>query len=98
MSLTGRQRRHLRSLGQRLADDAAVGREGLSEDFLDHVRKLFDYRELLKIRLFDEQGAARRRAADELASALGAQVAGVVGRTVLLYRRNDEAETRIELP
>ena len=98
MSLTGRERRHLRSMGQRLADDAAVGKDGFSADFLDHVRNLFFQRELLKIRLLTEHGAARKRAAEELAAALDADVAGVVGRTVLLYRRNDEAPMRVEFP
>jgi RNA-binding protein len=98
VSLTGKQKRRLRSLGQRLSDDIAVGKTGQSDAMLAHLRRLLDDRELIKVRLGEENvGRDRKRAAEELAAAAGAVCAGVVGRTALLYRPNESlpAEDRI---
>lgn len=88
--LTGKQKHRLRSLGQTLAVEIAVGKSGPSGVFLEHLRALLERRELVKVRLAEDAfGPARRQAAEDLAAAVQAQCAGVVGRTALLYRPND---------
>jgi RNA-binding protein len=97
-TLTGKQRRYLRGAGQRLSDSATVGKDGITETFVAHVASLFAAAELLKVRLATEQGAARKVAAEKLAAALEADLIGVVGRTLLLYKPNPEADTPIQFP
>lgn len=88
--LTGKQKRHLRSLGQRLQAVATVGKEGMTDALLENIRHLLAQRELVKVRLTEEHGSDRKAAADILGDAVDAEVAGVVGRTVLLYRPNPD--------
>lgn len=100
VSLTGKQKRRLRSLGQRLNADVAVGRAGETESLLAHLQRLLDERELVKVRLGEENtGRDRKQAADKLAAEVRAACVGVVGRTALLYRPNESlpAEKRISL-
>ncbi len=98
--LSGKQKRVLRSIGQGMGDMAVVGREGPSDASLRHLGELLARHELIKVRLVDEYGSDRKAAAGELAEATHAQVAGVVGRTVLLYKANPELpkDKRVALP
>jgi RNA-binding protein len=89
--LTGKDKRRLRRLGQQLSVVATVGKAGMTDALLSSINRLLDEHELIKIRLTEETGRDRKAAADILAEAIDAQVAGVVGRTVLLYRPAGEA-------
>jgi RNA-binding protein len=53
--------------------------------------------ELVKLKLLDSAELDRHQAADELARRTGAEVAQVLGYTILLYRPDPE-EPRITLP
>ena len=98
--LTGKQKRHLRGIGQGLEVRASVGKAGLSEGFAAAVRELLDQRELVKVRLPAGPGKWRDALAGQIAESAGAACAGVVGRTALLYRPNEtlEPKDRIHLP
>jgi len=93
-TLTGKQKRQLRSQGQRLEVTLAVGQGGLSENLVEEISRHLDSRELIKVRLFDERGRARQAAAERIAERTNSICVGVVGRTLLLYRpaelQNDE--------
>jgi RNA-binding protein len=98
--LTGKQKRHLRGLGQKLRADAVVGKAGLTGGVIDVVREMLSGRELVKVRLPPGAGAARRQHAQALARAVGATCVGLVGRAALLYRPEPSlpAEMRVPLP
>ena len=88
--LTGKQKRHLRGLGQRLGWLASVGKAGVSEAFIEAVQNLLSQEELVKIRLQAGPGTWRQMIARQIAESVGAVCVGVVGRTALLYRPNEE--------
>lgn len=97
MPLTGKQKRHLRSLGHHLQTVVQIGKEGISEALIGAVdRALLDH-ELVKVRVGQNAMLERRDAAAELASATGSEVAQVLGSTVLLYRAHPD-EPVIRLP
>ncbi len=100
IKLTGKQNRYLRSQGQRLEATVVIGRAGLNDAIVDHIRKQLDLSELVKVRLTVGQGSGRREAAEEIAKITESACAGVVGRTLLLYRPNVELPNneRIKLP
>ncbi len=101
MDLTGKQKRFLRSLGQKLDPVVRIGHEGLTEGLLAAVSDALDRHELIKVRLpGDLQPAERRAAAALLTEATDSVSPGAVGGTVLLYRPNDELPQpqRIHLP
>ncbi|MCA9673883.1 MAG: ribosome assembly RNA-binding protein YhbY [Kofleriaceae bacterium] len=97
MSLTGKQRRHLRALGHAMAPVAHIGKDGLSEPFVLAVSQALTDHELIKVKLLEAAALDRHEAAEDLATRTQSQVAQVLGNTILLYRRNDD-DPVIELP
>jgi RNA-binding protein len=93
--LSGRQRRHLRGLAQRLVPAVFVGEEGITAGVLRALDEALAAHELVKVRM--RSPADKKAMAGELAQASGAVLAGLVGHTVVLFRRNAD-EPRIALP
>ena len=96
MKLTGKQRRHLRALGHHLSPTVLIGKDGVSEGLVGATKAALLQHELIKVRLA-EAGDEREDVARRLAEASGAALVGVMGRTVLLYKRHPEEPT-IQLP
>jgi RNA-binding protein len=89
--LTGKQKRHLRALGQRLAATLHVGREGVTEAVVAQADAQLAGHELVKVRVGESAPESRHDTAERLAERTNAQLAQVLGRTALLYRgRADE--------
>ncbi len=95
--LTGKQRRHLRSLGNQLQESVVFGHAGFSEGLMAETERCLTANELIKIRIQPSSGIDRHEGAEQLAEKLGAQVPQVFGNTVLLWRRNEEKPV-IKLP
>jgi RNA-binding protein len=96
MSLDGKQRRKLRALGHHLAAMVQVGQEGVTGGVLAALEQALWDHELVKVKLASEDREIRREQAEALAAGTGAEMAQVLGRTVLLYKPNPD-EPRIEL-
>jgi RNA-binding protein len=92
--VTGKQRRHLRALGHHLDPVVQIGHEGVSDALVKAAVQQLEAHELIKVRIGDGD---RHEAADLLAEKTGAEVAQVLGRTALLYRRRKD-KPEIELP
>lgn len=88
--LTGKQVRFLRGLGHHLNPIVMIGRGELSEAVLRSTDEALAIHELIKIRVQEGCELDRRDAAAELAKKTGAQVAQVLGKTILLYREAEE--------
>ncbi len=85
---SGPLRRKLRAAGHHLSAVVQVGKEGVSEPVLRQLsRALLDH-ELVKVKIGGESPEDRFEAAGRLADGAGAQVAQILGRTLLLYRRH----------
>ena len=97
MSLTGKQRRHLRALGHNLSAVIQVGKEGLSDNCVAAIEQALEDHELIKVKLGQNALVDRKEAGDLLAKRTGSEVAQVLGNTLLLYRKHPE-EPRIVLP
>ena len=88
--LTGKQKRYLRALGQKLAATLHVGQEGVSDAVVSQADAQLEARELLKIRISENAPEDRQETAEILAERTHARLAQVMGRTALLYRRRKE--------
>lgn len=89
MPLDGKSRRKLRALGHHLVPIVIIGQQGVTDAIIAAVdQALYDH-ELIKLKV-NEGPADRHEAAEQLAKALGAQVAQVLGRTVLLYKQREQ--------
>ncbi len=97
MSLTGKQRRHLRALGHHLDPVVQLGKHGLNEGTVAAVDQALEQHELVKVRIGTECPDERGDLAEKLPSSAKAELVQLLGRTLLLYRRNPK-EPKIKLP
>ncbi len=97
MSLTGKRRRFLRSEAHALNPVVVVGKEGLSDTVLSAVKDALLAHELIKVRLLDTAPLSRQELADQLPALVKAELAGLIGRVVVLYKRHPH-KPQIELP
>lgn len=97
MPLTGKQTRHLRSLGHHLEPVVQIGKHGITEALVAQIGDALLRHELIKVKLLPECPVDRHEAGGELATAAGAELVQMLGKTLLLWKRNPQA-ARIELP
>ena len=91
-----RQRALLRRLGNPLKPTLLIGKEGLSESLAKQLEGLLRDHELVKVKLLNTVTQDRHEMAEELAKASRSALVQLIGRTVLLYRKNRKAP-RIQL-
>lgn len=96
-SLDGAQRRFLRGLGHRLQPIVQVGHHGLTSALASAINEQLEQHELIKVKVMENAVVSVELAALWLHRTLGAQVAQILGRTVLLYRPRQDQPT-IRLP
>jgi RNA-binding protein len=92
--LTGKQRRHLRALGHHLNAVVQVGHEGVTDAVARQAGEQLAAHELIKVKIGEGD---RHELAQDLARRCEAQVAQVLGRTALLYKRRKK-DPEIVLP
>lgn len=97
MTLKGKEKRHLRGLAHHLDPLVQVGKDGLSDAVVAAVDAALEQHELIKLRVLESAPVDRDEAAAALAERCGADVAGTVGRMVLLYKRHPR-DPKIDLP
>ncbi|MFZ5476172.1 MAG: YhbY family RNA-binding protein [Myxococcota bacterium] len=81
MTLTGKQKRHLRALGHHLSPVVMIGHQGLTDAVVEHTNAALDVHELVKVKTLADDVTA------ELAEKTGAAIVQELGHTALLYRR-----------
>jgi len=96
-TVRGKQRRYLRGLGVNLDAVVFIGKEGITDAVVGELSRVLKKRELVKVRLLDNVDGDRKDVAKALAAKAEAELIQVLGRTVLLWRRNEEKPT-IRLP
>ena len=94
--LTGKQKRYLRGLGHGLKPVIMVGKGELNEALANETSEAIASHELIKVKVLESCMMDRFEVAEVLAKSCGAEVAQVLGRTLLLYRQ--AKEPKIELP
>ena len=95
--LTSKQRAYLRGLANGLDPILHMGKGGLSDAMIRQADDALTARELLKGKALETAPISAIEPAQAIAEAVGAEVVQVVGRTFVLYRRN-EKEPQIQLP
>jgi len=83
-------RKALRAAGHHLSPVLQVGKEGVTEAVLKQLDEQLTAHELVKVRVGAESPEDRFEAAERLGAAAGAQLAQILGRTILVCRRHPE--------
>jgi RNA-binding protein len=94
--LTGKQKRFLRALGHSLKPVVLVGKGDVSEALIKETSEALASHELIKVKILESCFMDRNDVGAELSAACGADVAQVLGRTLLLYKA--AKQPRLELP
>jgi RNA-binding protein len=89
MSLTGKQRRKLRALGHHLDPVVMVGEKGVTPGVIGAAEQALYDHELIKVKL-PEGREERAEAAKALSGATESEVAQLLGRTALLFKKREE--------
>ncbi len=94
--LTSKQRAYLRGLATNIPTIMQVGKGGITDNLRKTVSDALEARELIKMSVLENSDHTPRESADTLAEAVGADVVGVIGRKIILYRES-ENHKKIEL-
>ena len=86
--LTSKQRAYLRGLANSESAILQVGKGGIGENLAKTVSDALEARELIKITVLENCMESPKEAANAIADATGADVVGVIGRKVILYRES----------
>jgi RNA-binding protein len=88
--LTGKDRAELRAEAHHLTPLVHVGHQGLSPTVIKSLDDALRTHELVKVQLGRNADVKPKDAAAALATATGAAVIQVIGRTATLYRENPD--------
>lgn len=94
--LTSKERAYLRGLANTEKAIMQIGKDGIGENLIKTVSDALEARELIKLTVLENCNYTPKEAANELAEAVNAEVCGVVGRKIILYRESVNNK-RIEL-
>jgi RNA-binding protein len=95
--MTGKDRRYLRALAHRLSPVVIVGQRGLSDAVVRQVDGALTDHELIKVRLGGDCPVDAAAVSAALRERTGCELAGSIGRVLILYRPRPERPT-IVLP
>ncbi|MFQ5509793.1 MAG: ribosome assembly RNA-binding protein YhbY [Leptospirillia bacterium] len=96
--LTGKQRRHLRSLANTLKATVHVGKGGVSDEVRASLEDEFSHRELVKLAINQNCELPAKKVARDLADAANAHWVQTIGHTVVLYRAAEDPEIVLPAP
>ncbi len=98
MTLTAKQRAHLRSAAHHLKPIFQVGKEGVTDSAIRAVEDAFNTRELLKVKVQEASPVPAREAGTIIAGRMeGVEHVQTIGRTIVLYREHPQ-KPEIRLP
>ena len=94
MKLRGKQKRYLRSEAHHLKPIFQIGKDGLSEVWLDEVLKALDKRELLKVNILQNSLVEVEDEKEFIENNSDAQVIQTIGNVLVLFKKSDKAENQ----
>ncbi|GAK39580.1 ribosome assembly RNA-binding protein YhbY [Paenibacillus urinalis] len=97
MTLTGKQKRYLRSQAHHLDPVFQIGKGGTNEHLFRHIEEAIEKRELMKISILNNNLDDKHEIAEELAERTGSEIVQIIGNTITLYKESRDNK-QIVLP
>lgn len=88
--LTGKQKRYLRSLAVNMKPVTQIGKDGVTDAVLESLNDAFNNKELIKINLLKTCEDDKNAVAEEITSSIKCELVQIIGKTIVLYKRNKE--------
>ncbi|RUM41758.1 MAG: ribosome assembly RNA-binding protein YhbY [Desulfocapsa sp.] len=98
--LNSKQKKFLKGLGHSLSPVVSVGKDGLEEKIVTATNLELDRHELIKIKIGKSSSVAKDETADFLSKNSGSSLVQIIGKTILLYKKNPklDKDKQIKLP
>ena len=93
--LKGKQRAYLRSIANTLKPSTQIGKDGVTESFLDQLDDMLRKREIVKVTILETAGLETKETANAICEALRAEFVQAIGYKFTLYKRNTENPQRV---
>lgn len=94
MKLRGKQKRYLRAQANHLQPLFAVGKDGLSENWLAQLDGALDRRELIKVNILQNSDVTTDEVKDFIEDNTDIQVVQVIGRVLVLFKVSANKDRR----
>ena len=95
--MTGKQKRHLRTVAHTLKPVVNLGKYGLSSETKKEIGTQLLEHELIKLKVLDSCPISKKKCADLLTYENSLEVVQIIGKTLTLYCPHPE-DPKIELP
>lgn len=95
--LTGKQKRHLRSLAHHEKAIFQVGKSGVNENMIEQINEALEKRELIKVSILQNCEEDKEEIAQQLGNGTGAEIVQIIGFNIVLYKESEENK-QIKLP
>ena len=95
MALSSEQKKAYKRIGHHLKPVVIVSEQGASEGVLAELDRALNDHELIKIRITVGDRDTKQALIDELCQASGAELVHVIGKMVILLRRNKKANPNL---
>lgn len=88
--MTSKQRAQLRSLASNIDAIIQIGKEGIGDNLIEQTDGALRNRELIKLTVLETSPETARDAAQMIADATKSEVVQIIGRKIVLFRRNPQ--------
>ena len=96
-SLTSKQTKHLRALAHSIKPLLLVGKNGITDTFIQQTRKILEDHELAKVKIIPTSSDVIGEVAEVLSEKVPCHIAQKIGKTVVIYNQR-EKDPEITLP
>jgi len=95
MAYTSKQIKTLKSLAMTLKPLYQIGKDGLSNNFIEIINKGLEANELLKIRVLNNSSTLVKEAALDISSKTNSFIVQVVGKVITLFKESKEHKIKL---
>jgi RNA-binding protein len=88
--LSSKQKKQLKGLAHALKPTVYIGKNGLDESVYAAVRRELNAHELIKVKLLESVARPKAEVGKLLAEQTSAELVTIVGKTLVLYKPNEE--------
>jgi RNA-binding protein len=93
--LNNKQKKYLRSQAHHLNPVFQVGKGGVNEHLITHIKEAIEVRELMKVSILNNCIEDKHEVADALAAGASAELVQVIGKVIVLYKESKDNKTII---
>ena len=95
MPISADRKKQFRTIGHKLNPVVTIAGNGLSDGVMQELSRALDDHELIKVKLAIAEKDDRKEVVAELAKLAGVEIIQEIGKVVLLYRANKNANPKL---